>query len=722
MKSIVEAGAGASARTKIAGFYRASESGEDTMKLRHHAVELLTGVRPAKPRFRTATCFDVFDTVLTRAVGHPKDVFLLLGNRLLHEGRICCSAEIFARHRAYAEERALSIVGKHPTIRDIYREVVGSLSMSEDEIDTLAAAELSLERELARTITTAEQLVKQARQRTGRIIFATDTNMPAGFIQSILAEHGLWESEDSIVASCEAGVDKARGTMFPHIARQLGLRPWRIKHHGNDAVADIRNGRLSGWKVKKLPEGNLSRYEQALVAQSFATGGVSSLLAGASRLARISTEPQSEREQVLREVAAGVMAPTLTAWMLWTLHRAAAKGCRRLYFISRDGQVLLKIAQQLESVLHTGLELRYLYGSRRALQFAASPHAALRDCMRLQVCTVNDIADMFGKPTEMLVDILPVNLRDSSKWNDNLAALDRSEVLRSISDDAFQSRFGEWSDNTKNLLFAYLRQEGWEDDVPFALIDVGWRASMAGALTTALRGSRMHLPATYLYFGLGEDAYQVAGTGISPLLDAWFFDDAGKGGYLPYLASTSSLIEMFCAGSHGAVIGYEQKGNEIVPKLRSEFSPMQEWGLPILWKATADFVEAFTRTMQGAQNIVNLDVDLRHGIRDILQLFWLRPSRLEVKYWGTFPAEVNLNQTCVRALAGAVRTREIVNAVFRQRKLRAEHTWPTGTAIASPLPYRLLLQLFWRVRAKLPRLRRRAAWMKARVATMVGGQ
>jgi predicted HAD superfamily hydrolase len=330
--------------------------------------------------------------------------------------------------------------------------------------------------------------------------------------------------------------------MFPHVARELGARPWRLLHHGNDVVSDVRNGRLSGWQVRHTPDTKLNRYEEVLAGESFATGGLSSLMAGASRLARLSFDTRGERERALCEVAAGVMAPTLTAWVTWIMRRAAESGCKKVYFISRDGQVLVEIAQRLENILRTGLDLRYLYGSRQAVQFAGSPGDAVRDLMRLGTCRLADLRELLSVPPETLASVLPANFRDRSRWDRNLTPSEREELKSALAQEPLRTLVEESSLHTRELLLAYLRQEGWGDGEEFALVDVGWRGSMAGALSKALESESIPQPGAYLFFGLADDAHRVAGELARDRMEAWFFDDAGKHGYLPYLPSTTSLI------------------------------------------------------------------------------------------------------------------------------------------------------------------------------------
>ncbi len=51
----------------------------------------------------------------------------------------------------------------------------------------------------------------------------------------------------------------------------------------------------------------------------------------------------------------------------WLLQRAQENGVKRLYFMSRDCQLVGKVAGTARPAVHGGIECRYLYVSRQAL-------------------------------------------------------------------------------------------------------------------------------------------------------------------------------------------------------------------------------------------------------------------------------------------------------------------------------------------------------------------
>jgi FMN phosphatase YigB (HAD superfamily) len=663
--------------------------------------------------------FDVFDTLLTRVVGEPRDVFLFLGARLRQLGLIECSAEVFAHQRILAEARANAIAGCHPTLGQIYSEWLHGMNHSELAPERFAAEELALEERFLIAVPGALELVQLARQEGCGIVFVTDTNMPSSFIVSVLEKHGFYRPGDRIFASCEVRVDKARGLMFPYVVNALKVRPAALRHHGNSAVADVRNAKLSGWQTRHRQEANLNRYEQALVADTFATGGLSSLFAGSSRLARLSQPVGDEREKTIASVAAGVMAPMLVAWMIWLLRRATRDGIRRLYFVSRDGEVLLEIAKRLLPLVEGRMELRYLYVGRQSLVLAGSPEAALRDLIRAPTTRLVDVAESLGLTEAQLQQALPQHMRGPGAWNRALSADDRGQLQTAL--NQIRELLVRASNSAREILTDYLEQEGWAIQEPLAVVDVGWRASMAGTLGDALRDSRVRMPDKFYYFGLGSDAHQVAGDAMVPRLDAWFYDDASRRGHLPYFIATSSLVEMFCAGSHGSVMGYERAPEGIQPRLRSPVSPMQQWGLPLMRSATVSFVEQLMSALPEEREAGLIDADLRHSIHRIMELFWLRPTRTEVKYWGTYPVQANFTNTIVLPLAERISVPRVLRALSRGSfRFRSNHAWPRGTELRSPFAVRQLLKGIAALRGGSTRFRRRLTWFRARLGLPPG--
>jgi FMN phosphatase YigB (HAD superfamily) len=671
---------------------------------------------PTAPQQRVAS-FDVFDTLVTRAVGEPAAMFLLLGHELARAGTVDVGAEVFARQRREADERAFALSGGDPPLDLVADELARALGRPE-LAPALHAAELDLEHRLTRPVPGARERLDAARARGDRVVFVSDTNLREPELAALLERHGMREPGEAVFASCELGASKSRGTLFPRVAQALGVHPRQITHHGDNATADVRNGRLSAWRTVHLPDASLNRYELALERHRTATGGLTSLMAGASRLARLRQPAADARERALVDTAAGVMAPVLVGWTLWVLRRAQQEGLRRLYFVSRDGQVLLELARRLEPQLRTGIDLRYLHGSRQAWLLAGVGDAAaveeLNDDRDFR--SVRTVAANYGLEASDLAPFLPEALRDPAAWDRDLGATERESVTALASRDEVRAMVRGIADDRLERLGAFLRQEGMADAARAGIVDVGWRGRTTLALASALERSGLPLPGRYFFFGLGPDAHEVVGPRLAPLLEAYHYDAAAGHGYVEHPSGLAGCIEMFCAADHGTVTGYERRDGTIAPVLAPPPTATLAWGLPLV-RATA---YAFADALVLDEGLVDVRADVRPAVRDLLALFWEEPTPAEVAAWGPFPIDVDQAHTKTTEMASPVDLAAVATQARATGRIQLRPTlsWPVGTARRSGPVARRLLEARFRLGAELPRARRRAAWLRDQAAVL----
>ena len=109
--------------------------------------------------------FDIFDTLFTRLVSKPTEIFKICGDRALQFGWINFSAETFCEIRGNSEQRSrLFYEGGEVNLDEIYREIANTLEIEAETIDKLKNLELEVE---------AEYLVAvpRARRRSAICIF-----------------------------------------------------------------------------------------------------------------------------------------------------------------------------------------------------------------------------------------------------------------------------------------------------------------------------------------------------------------------------------------------------------------------------------------------------------------------------------------------------------------------------------------------------------------------
>lgn len=196
--------------------------------------------------------FDVFDTVLTRTVLRPKDVFHLVGQRLASYHaelfpRLCNGfwgarvwSEFMARRRSVAEDI---------TLLDIYASLARDFGLRDADRSLLTEAELTVESEVLVPIDGAALLLSAVRTDGAGLAFISDMYLPSGFIQGVLERFGLFLPGDRLYVSGELGKSKGSGNLFRHVLGDLNIPPGQLVHCGDNPVTDCRVPRALGIRL-----------------------------------------------------------------------------------------------------------------------------------------------------------------------------------------------------------------------------------------------------------------------------------------------------------------------------------------------------------------------------------------------------------------------------------------------------------------------------------------
>jgi hypothetical protein len=507
------------------------------------------------------------------------------------------------------------------------------------------------------------------------------------FIQAQLARCGFWKNGDCLYVSCEHEKSKASGTLFQELLHREKVPGPMICHFGNDHDRDIVPAKRAGLQVKHFLQGNLNRYEEILESHAWATEGLTSVMAGASRLARLGRSASSVREEALRDVAAGVVAPTLVGFVLWLLQRAQHYGIERLYFIARDGQILCEIARRLASKLNISCDVRYIYGSRRAW---LAPAITAIDDEQLSVlkdfCPVPSVRNLLSRinihPEEIKGSLRSIGLGDGD-WSRNLTRDERDALYGLIKQDAsIHPLILQRAAEKRALLLDYFKQEGLLDPIPWGIVDVGWAGRLQAGLDRIL-ASQGRTSARGFYFGLKKPA---TFNNNFERQEAYFLDErVGSGFIRPFSRHPQLmlLVEMFCSADHGQVLGFEKRADRIVPVLTEDLNDkLLSWGL----KTLHDTVYSFTDHLLLDRSLVNIEADMRPATAEVLSTFWSKADVAEAQAFADFPCDFGFTDDPrpVRFVEGCG-WKSVVKLFLTGRELDDRLViWSAGSRAATP--------------------------------------
>jgi FMN phosphatase YigB (HAD superfamily) len=648
--------------------------------------------------------FDVFDTVVTRIIGDPKVIFLILGKNLLKQSLLACMPEAFARARIKAESRAFKNIGEKHTLWHIYSELATALYLNDEQQRKIMQLELDLESKFLRPVPIAGEMIKAARDRGDRVAFISDMYLPSDFIQEQLVRHSFWQEGDVLYVSNEYGKSKATGQLFQELIEWEGILPDNISHWGNDLRVDVRGANMAGLKAQHFAEGNLNRYEQMLESHSYATEGLSSAMAGASRLVRLQLPATSPSREALRDVAAGVVAPTLVGYVLWIFQQARQMGLKRLYFVSRDGQILLEIARRLIGKLDIDCELRYIYGSRLSwnLPALASLDAAQvsqmlkRSSWLLDITSSLSLRDFWARvnivPEEIEYSLSLVGFQKED-WERTLGSKEQQVMHSLLEDGKIYDLILQKAAQQHQILINYLNQEKLLDTTPKGIVDLGWFGSSYDSLRPILELKNSTLDVG-LFFGLRSHSKMAQNSAKK----GYLFDEGSQIGFTSGLPGLGIVpLEMFCAADHGTVVSFVDNNGLACPLFRAKDNQkITDWGLTFV----RDAVYSFTENLLLDENFINPYTDVREASAQVLSAFWLTPTVPEAIAWGDFPWEKGHSEK-TDSLAEPYYFKDIIKSFLTAKLVSHQGIWREGAIARSSPEVRRILQGLQRLRQLL---------------------
>jgi hypothetical protein len=268
---------------------------------------------------------------LAFSLGKSSDIFLLLGNYLFQKKLINCSPTHFAHSRIEASITALDKANKiNTSLNHIYKELAYILHLSNEESDKIMTLEKKLEWMLLKNI--PQEFLPSGNEMQENQFLKDEIKK----IKTIHDHHSL---------GAFGNKDIRNDSSF------LSDFEKENKHNGSGNLQAVEEGIL---EIKS------SRFEKILEDFIWETGGLSSAMAGASKIARITYKVDSLQEKVLRDIASGLIAPTLVSYVLWVLKRANILNLKKLIFFNNNGQLLFQVAEILKLRLKIEVELKLI--------------------------------------------------------------------------------------------------------------------------------------------------------------------------------------------------------------------------------------------------------------------------------------------------------------------------------------------------------------------------
>lgn len=522
-----------------------------------------------RPEIRAVT-FDVFDTLIRRPTEAPADVFkfLELTALQLSDGL----TEDFARFRTMAEveTRAGSTRGEI-TLDEIYETLGGYYGLTPDLLERLKKAEIDYERSLVTARPSGRKFFDKALTRGVPVHLISDMYLSVEVVETMLRDAG-YSDYGKLFLSSHYGVRKKEGDLFDRVVEEIGIPARFLLHVGDNRIADVEQAEKRGLTSFRIPRA-IDRmranpiYQELFPPRSGAGEKARSAIAGLLARELFETEapkdPSHFQGSAYHLGYAGI-GPLLVGYVNWLEREAVRDGVSRLYFLAREGWILKRVYDVLRH--EDAPPSSYLYASRRSTRVAA-------------LKTRGDVLALASQPFKAGVAL---DALLESRFGLKPTALD-SEVLRQFGyerqDVPLESTAPERvrlsqlcsalaptllviAAEERDAYLGYLEREGFLSESRPAVVDVGWRANIQGALGL-LRGAPLDgyyyalLPGAELWIARGHRAHSYSGP-------------ASSTGHPSHVLANRHLVEYLLCHQEPSLIRYRREDERLLPVFREE--------------------------------------------------------------------------------------------------------------------------------------------------------
>lgn len=506
--------------------------------------------------------FDIFDTLVTRCVARPVDVFSCV------ERRICIQkmgVKNFSLRRIQAEKRALETYGAEQlTIDQIYSKLEG---VPDGLRDSLKALEEQAEIDLSLPLKEGVVAFNNAVLSGIPVVLISDMYLPRNVIEKILSHCGI-SGYKRLYVSAESGKSKATGKLFQQVLSDFQIKPNELQHCGDSILGDYKRPKKLGINAKLVVDGRrISKFQRVLHSvrrrfsnvQGFSIERVAQLCFFENRFQQLGFE---------------TLGPFLYGFVKWVHERKEELGIESLLFLSRDGYLM----KRAYDIIYPNELSEYIYASRRAwtvplyhknpdLEYIISHAGFGRDISIDEFLTRVGIGEE-NKAT--LLTSTQFSLNDRISVNEILSNKDFLSLFKIIQSTIIENSRQEYDSCSEYL----------SNVIPgnkVGLVDIGWRGSMQHALDELLNSMGQNTDITGLYIGVDRHSRWIG----RQKMCGYMFDNNRGHDVQDKESLYNSLMEALFIAPHGSLNHYEVINDEVVPIFQTAERGIEDGSCPL---------------------------------------------------------------------------------------------------------------------------------------------
>jgi len=509
--------------------------------------------------------FDIFDTLVSRRIYRPKDLFSLMQSKiatmdsaLIYGYLIDNFSELRIQAESDARERKVRLFGGEPEIliKDIYAEISQKCpDVSPEFIEELIKLEIECEKSVLYKCNKGFELFTNAKKAEALVLLISDMYLPSNTLREILISCGYDIEGIKIFSSGEETLSKHTGSLYDHVKEKLNINNNNWIHIGDNKHADISNAEMRGISTLYADWSEYS-HERSYHWKSKDVIGES--LYKSVNLKQASYHYDNNP---LSEIGFKVFGPLLLGYISWLATQLKNNKIDKALFLARDAHLIHKIYSTYFT--KNSVESEYIYLSRASTYMLGMTDWPMHRIWHLfggkNKKSLNKILSIVGLDAKNhLSDIHNVGFPD-----ENYVPMNGEEHrVHQLINKLFQQVLLK---NTINRTqFAEYFKKACSGKQNIALIDVGWMGNIQSVFSRSLGNDWADKNITGLYLATFEGAND--NKSIYNKMLGWltnFGHPKDKNDQI--LSGGVELMEFAMADNTGSTIGYLATDEGIVP-------------------------------------------------------------------------------------------------------------------------------------------------------------
>lgn len=468
--------------------------------------------------------FDIFDTLVSRVLEKPVDVFRFLSEACFRESNGTVDNFFLLRTQAEVESRKNN-PSQETTLDDIYTYIEKNFFLSNSLLNKMKGLELEYELMFSTPHPFGKKIFNIALEKRKRIILISDMYLPKFFIEKLLKKNG-YNGYEKLYLSCELNLSKKKGDIYPFVIRDLNISPTSILHFGDNKESDINNANEHGLRTHYICNA-ITRMRANKFYKEIFPPRLPSNKARAACVGLIALKTFSHYKPILEKDSLFLRSPyimgynalgmIIVPYVLWLAQKAKEVGVSKIYFLSREGWLFKKVYDIISTYISKAPSSEYLYASRRALNIAMIEKAE-------DIITSSTLPFASGSTVfELIKSRFGINIseEDTEYCNNKLEYNINDRLLFIKICQSLSDKILDRAKKEREGYLSYLSTKGCFDIEHMAIADIGWKARMQSKLSKILSK-----PVTGFYYGTISESEFSIGLGnniytyISPCADA----------------------------------------------------------------------------------------------------------------------------------------------------------------------------------------------------------